>query len=394
MTTCTSGRLRTRSFAARMIATVTLIGVQCAVRADNPAVEAAIKRGAQCIERHQLQDGCWEGQGHRLGETALAGLALLAAGYHAESPAVMGAIRAVRRLAPVNRQTYDVALAVMFLDRVGHQGDSDMIRRLGEAIAAGQAANGCWTYSLDGPAANGDNSNAQFAVLACWICRRHGVAMDDTILKADRYFRSTLNRADGGWGYTPGSYSTPTMTCAGLVALAAERGMSIVPVERAPSDKRKVPGGQDFQGRPDGPARDMSPAKDDPVVANALAYLATQLRQNSVESQAKPFAGLYFYWSLERIAVIYGLKTIRGVDWYAWGVTQLLPRQRRDGGWGGQDCVDTAFAILFLSKANLAEDLTNALGGWDHGRQSQSQLPPKDTFLRVEKGRGSPGKAK
>jgi hypothetical protein len=138
----------------------------------------------------------------------------------------------------------------------------------------------------------------------------------------------------------------------------------------------------------------MAPAKDDPVVANALAYLATQLRQNSVEAQAKRFAGLYVYWSLERMAVIYGLKTIRGVDWYAWGVRQLLPRQRRDGGWGGQDCVDTAFAILFLSKANLAEDLTNALGGWGPGKDSQAQPLPKDTFLRVEKRRGSRGKVK
>jgi hypothetical protein len=367
-----------------LFAIVILVGVPCASRADDLTVKPAIKRGAEYIQRHQLPDGSWEGRGHRLGETALAGLALLAAGYPADSPAVAGAVRAVRRLASSNGQTYDVSLAVMFLDCVGHRNDSGMIRDLGRAIVAGQAADGCWTYSLSGVTASGDNSNAQFAVLACWVCRRHGAAMDDAILKADRYFRSTVNRADGGWGYTPGGSSTPTMTCAGLVALAAQRGMSITRIEAASADQRKAPKQQD------GPARDLAPAKDDPVVAAALAYITKQMRENRVEAQGKIFAGLYFYWSLERVAVIYGLKTIYDLDWYQWGAKRLLSMQRRDGGWGGQDCVDTAFAILFLSKANVAEDLTNALGGWRHG-EPQGQPQPKDTFLRVEKKREAGG---
>ena len=233
---------------------------------------------------------------------------------------------------------------------------------------------------MDGSAGNGDNSNAQFAALACWICRRHGVAMDDTILKADRYFRLTINQADGGWGYTPRSPSTPTMTCAGLVALAAERGMSLERSQSSPSGKRKAP------ARQDGPPRDLPPDKNDPVVAAALEYLAVQLRQDRIEAQSKPFAGLYFYWSLERVGVIYGLTKIRGVDWYSWGVQRLLQTQRQDGGWGSQDCVDTAFAILFLSRANVAEDLTNVLGGWDLSNP-QSRPQPQDTFLRVERNR-------
>ena len=204
--------------------------------------------------------------------------------------------------------------------------------------------------------------------------------MDDTILKADRYFRLTINQADGGWGYTPRSLSTPTMTCAGLVALAAERGMSLERSQNSPSGKRKAP------ARQDGPPRDLPRDKNDPVVAAALEYLAVQLRQDRIEAQSKPFAGLYFYWSLERVGVIYGLPKIRGVDWYSWGVQRLLQMQRQDGGWGSQDCVDTAFAILFLSRANVAEDLTNVLGGWDHS-SPQSQPQPQDTILRVERNR-------
>jgi len=122
---------------------------------------------------------------------------------------------------------------------------------------------------------------------------------------------------------------------------------------------------------------------NDPVAAAALDNLAIQLRQDRIESQSKSVAGLYFYWSLERVAVIYGLAQIRGVDWYNWGAERLLKKQRPDGGWGGQDCIDTAFAILFLSRANIAEDLTNILGGWDH--DNVLLPPPQDTFLRVEK---------
>ena len=368
---------RCRVVICRLLTLASWGGTSLIVGAADPAVEAAIKKGAEYVRQQQLQDGCWEGRDHRLGETALAGLALLAAGFPANSPPVMAAAQGVRRLVPTNWKTYEVSLAVMFLDQLGVRNDSEIIRSLGARLAAGQAANGCWTYSLDGSAGVGDNSNAQFAVLACWICRRHGAVMDNTILKADRYFRSTVNSLDGGWGYTPGGQSTPAMTCAGLVALAAEHGMAIERSQSAPAGVRKAP------ARRDGPARELAPDKNDPVVAAALRYLAVQLRQDRIESQSKAFAGLYFYWSLERVGVIYGLPNIEDVDWYGWGVERLLPSQRQDGSWGGQGCVDTAFAILFLSRANVAEDLTRVLGGSDRGSQPQRQ--PSDTFMRVER---------
>jgi len=363
-----------------VLAVVLLAAVPSRGWAEDSDVEAAIKKGSLYIQRLQLRDGSWHNRGHRLGETALAGLALLAAGQPSDSAPVDSAARAVRQLAVNNNETYDVSLAVMFLDRIGNSEDSALIRRLGERLANGQAADGCWSYSLDGRAGNGDNSNAQFAVLACWICRRHGAALDKNILKADRYFRSTINRSNGGWGYTPGSRSTPTMTCAGLVALAAERGVMLERVEVRPKDGQKSPTPQD------GPPRDLAPSMNDPVAAAALDNLVLQLKQDRIESQSKSFAGLYFYWSLERVAVIYGLTQIRGVDWYSWGTERLLKKQRPDGGWGEQDCIDTAFAILFLSRANMAEDLTSILGGWDHDGVLPKP-PPQDTFLRVEKRR-------
>jgi hypothetical protein len=78
---------------------------------------------------------------------------------------------------------------------------------------------------------------------------------------------------------------------------------------------------------------------------------------------------LYFMWSLERVGMVYGLKTIGRVDWYEWGSKSLIKSQQRDGSWTGDGTHGisvehaTAFALLFLSRANLAEDLATSMRG-------------------------------
>src|SRR5262249_45899420 len=77
-----------------------------------------------------------------------------------------------------------------------------------------------------------DNSNTQFAILALWVGRRHGMPVDQALARVDMRFRTSQN-ADGGWGYRytahtgrPGKgNSTPTMTCAGLLGLAVSHGI-------------------------------------------------------------------------------------------------------------------------------------------------------------------------
>jgi hypothetical protein len=63
--------------------------------------------------------------------------------------------------------------------------------------------------------------------------------------------------------------------------------------------------------------------------------------------------------------VIYNLKTIGGKDWHRWGVELILANQQADGSWRGEFAeggCDTCFALLFLRKANVAEDLTARFG--------------------------------
>ena len=74
----------------------------------------------------------------------------------------------------------------------------------------------------------------------------------------------------------------------------------------------------------------------------------------------------YFLWSVERVAVAYGLDKIGNKDWYKYGADLLLVNQEADGSWQGSYGsygADTCFALLFLRKADLAKDLSATLRG-------------------------------
>jgi hypothetical protein len=160
------------------------------------------------------------------------------------------------------------------------------------------------------------------------------------------------------------------MTCAGLLALAVGH--------QANGD----------QGPRKTPRKDLT---RDPQVKLALtavaAFLGTvQADRSKVrilgrgdERTPGKDLGCYFLWTLERMAVVYGLKTIGNKDWYSWGAQILVVNQQEDGSWqndfatGG---VDTCFALLFLKRANVAQDLTASLKGKvnDPGRVSPQLL--------------------
>jgi hypothetical protein len=256
-----------------------------------------------------------------------------------------------------------------------------------DVINAGQAKQGPG-MGMGG----GDNSNTQFAILALWVSRRHGMPVDKALALVDTRFRESQN-AEGGWGYSsniggpgfrmPGMHgSTPTMTCAGLLGLAAGHGVAAEAVLKAnelkekekEKNKDKEPR-RDTGGKKEVTARD--PNKDVAVKAG-LQALGTAIGEplGKGERPQIPLFGVgpnggnnrlfYFLWSLERVAVAYGLDTIGNKDWYAWGSDAALLTQRADGSWAGAHeagGVDTCFALLFLRRANVASDLSAVLKG-------------------------------
>ncbi|HEY7314193.1 MAG TPA: hypothetical protein VH643_32880 [Gemmataceae bacterium] len=218
-----------------------------------------------------------------------------------------------------------------------------------------------------------DNSNTQFAALALWVGRRHGLPVERALTRLDQRFR-TSQLADGGWPYhvmpialgAPagrmyGPGSSASMTCAGLLALAIVDGATLELIKERKPEGKTLP--------------DISKDKNLMKALEALGAVIgnPQNLRFSPMDQFRPreegrVGGrtYYFLWSLERVGVALGLDTFGKKDWYAWGAEILLANQEADGSWRGDyaNCgADTCFALLFLRRVNLARDLTAHLKG-------------------------------
>jgi hypothetical protein len=217
-----------------------------------------------------------------------------------------------------------------------------------------------------------DNSNTQFAVMALWVARRHALPTDGALALVSVRYHNSQN-GDGGWDYKSrprggrNGKSTATMTCAGLLGLAVAHGAA---GEAALRTEKPKAGDKPKEG--DKAAKPPDPTRD-PAVRAGLTALGTSIGHPVGKKKGQPVPMLdkggrvyYFLWSLERVAVAFGLKTIGGKDWYGWGSEILLANQQGDGTWKGDFSgmgADTCFALLFLRRANLARDLTLALKG-------------------------------
>jgi hypothetical protein len=250
------------------------------------------------------------------------------------------------------------------------------------------------TGGTAGPSAGGfvndDNSNTQFAVIAAWVAGRHAVPIRECVAKFDSRFQRTQDPQSGGWAYNGFGPATPSMTCAGLLGLAiafASKSTVQLESEKAPPKKDDKADDDDPFTRPPAPGSDGSkpPEKEKPAedvfarrrkaaVDRGLSALGRILAQNRAGggSGANSHGGvddLYFYWSVERVGVAYNLERIGGVDWYEWGAPNVIATQAADGSWASSygNEVGTSFAILFLTRANFAVDLTAKLKGKGFG---------------------------
>jgi hypothetical protein len=415
---------------------------------DKAAIQQAVDQAVQYLKNLQQPDGSWRYSTpeYELGSTALCGLALLECGVPAKDPVIQGAAKYVREKGAASAKTYSLSLAIMFLDVLGDPADEGLIDSMGVRLLGGQNLNsGGWTYECPPPSeaevrrlqqhelvakpppapdqagrrgvedlppsiqqelqrvlkiqqqqagvemgayGTGDNSNTQFAILALWIAHRRGLPVDVAMVRAAARFRRSQSAADGGWAYTPGSSpadntasaSTPAMTCSGLITLALSHGTTLEAAgQRAP--------GAD-------PSKDLAVRKG---LLGLGSCVGKPFEAVSAVDRGNPGRGYYFLFSLERVGVAYGLDTIGDKDWYAWGTDILLKNQKPDGSWVGQygeAGVDTCFALLFLRKANLTQDLTTTLHGRvrDPGHELRSVdlnnlnkgAPPKETRPAAE----------
>ena len=351
---------------------------------EQKRIDDAIDRGIAVLRRSQNPKGFFGNtvplksrrESYPVGFAALPGLALLECGVGAKDEEIQKAARFVRQKIPTLNGTYEISLAILFLDRLGDADDRTLIRALALRLAAGQTNLGGWHYRCPLLSASeekellktlgkqpvkdqkplptpnpkvrdsADNSNTQFAILGLWTARKHDVPLDYILARVEQRFRSS--QQPGGWSYRYG-WPRPygSMTCVGLLGLAVGRGSAF-------------PQGLD------------APKSEDMGIAEGLRALGAYLKDPSDARGLDSFLGpkgsinLYFLWSVERVAVLCNLKTIGGQDWYRWGVDLLLPTQRKDGSWlgrgnGGSPVIDTSMALLFLKRSDLLPDLREAL---------------------------------
>lgn len=375
-------------------------------------INKAISRGVYYLQHLPRAQGKWMYGDHSPGLTALVGWTLLETGLPQNDPLIQETAKTLRQAALDMNLTYHLALTLLFFDRLGEPENEAFIQSLAVRLLSGQGQLGGWGYlcslatqeekdrlrrhleesgkgpeegkekpgpekkparSRELPAAvkkqleeielrgkvgpPGDNSNTQFAMLALWVARRHGLPVDEALRDVGQRFRKT-QMADGTWGYMyaklPPNYPRPadktldpraTMTCAGLLGLALDHGVKRKKDEKKPADLKK-----------------------DPVVKAGWKVLEEVLKnpegRKEKELLGKKTNFYYFLFSLERMAVVYNVKKIADKDWYLWGAQILVDSQGVSGNWAGEHGpADTCFALLFLKRANVAEDLTLNLQG-------------------------------
>lgn len=360
-------------------------------------INRLVDKGIETIKGAQnLETGSWAQNNFHY--TTFLAWALLEGGVPAKDDCVQKAAKFIRAEAFNKKDTYSLSAAIFFLDKLGDPTDTPLIEALAAQLLGGfHFKSGSWDYECpeltkeekdklrnrlekaaqNAPARNkdtkpqidpstkqliaklgaranfsgrGDNSNTQFAMMALWVARRHGMPVDEELKRVDWRFRN-YPHPQGGWGYeffhanlkeTGGAPAVPAFTCAGLLAMALGNG-----VKAKPADLSK-----------------------DPFVKKNLGLLAATLdkfaeKKDIFLAAAAGEAGtkhFYFLWSMERVGVVFNIQKIGKHDWYQWGADMMINHYPNPGQWQGAYWLgDTAFAILFLKKANVAADLTERL---------------------------------
>ncbi|MCI0682405.1 MAG: hypothetical protein L0Y71_09890 [Gemmataceae bacterium] len=391
------------------------------------AIPDAIERGKNFLLSSQQSTGTWSEGGHRVGYAALPALALLECGVPPNHISIQAAANFVRSQVPAKDfiNTYEVSLALLFLDRLGNRADIPHIETLAGRLVASQTYTGGWGYRVQyldakdtklilgvlrrlepaplGPMLAGrvpnmdnpfvkrapladwqakrtydvpkhlqalpcftqfgttkmvdpekhevpfldrtDNSTTQFALLALWAARRHGIPCTRTGSMTFLRFHTSQN-ANGSWGYPygfGGSGGSAAMINTGLFGMAVGHGLV---------KEMKLP--------------DDPPVDADPRILHGFKALSAHIGTPVDRVTDIPYPNMYFLWSMERVCMLYDIHMIGDKDWYRWGAEALVANQDQESGsWFKKDAypgaappIDTSFALMFLKRANLAKDLS------------------------------------
>jgi hypothetical protein len=311
-------------------------------------VQESIEEGVLYLKKQRLADGTWSNLNYPWpgAVTSLCVLSLLTAGVPVTDPTIQDPLKILRTIEP--HGVYQISLQTMVFAMAEPEKDLLLIRRnvtMLEDLQIRDGPNkGCWTYIQAKDAsrlgAGGDNSNAQFALLALFEAERVGVSSSkQTWTRAKEYWENAQN-SDGSWGYVNGdTHGSGSMTCAGIASLVMaaeilETGDAVVE-----GDNIVCCGARPEQSRID----------------HALQWLALSF---SVKTNPGAFGHeLYYLYGLERVGRLTNRRLIGTHDWYREGLEHLLVVQADLAGyWKGHgtgesyEVIGTALALMFVAK--------------------------------------------
>jgi hypothetical protein len=377
------------------------------------AIDKAVAKGAEWLRSVQKSHGqigvIQHGKGqaaqlhYQIGSTALAGLALLAAGDKRGDKAVDAAMEYCRkqdklRGAGGGRTTYDTGTLLMFAveywrDDGGKKPRkkkhtmtgpearnpckmppeiAEWIRDMADWLKRTQESTGDWSYPKPRP----DNSNTQYALLGLRAAQECGGTVPGIVYinvikrllgsqeksgpkvlrtiggekKGEPIYKIDAGDQARGWSYLDSPYlATGSMTTAGIACLSI--------CHHALTLKR------------DGTRRDKPlPIYTDQLnrqvrraIQDGFAWLDINFAVDHNPPRQAAAWHYYYLYGLERAGILGGRTLIGKHDWYITGSRYLVGKQRDDGRWHtgtlggsdyeGSDVLDTAWAILFLKKA-------------------------------------------
>ena len=340
-------------------------------------VAAAIEKCVTFLSLAQIKggerNGSWFGSDnvkeYGTGQTSLVTLALLSAGKTPKSSEVSLALNYIRDKVP--RKTYEAALKVMVLCAAEPNKSKDQIQKTVNWLCRTQLQNGGWTYGENG--GSGDESNAQFAVLALWEASKIGIFSTEPNRKSEDVFNGCaaywLNQKKGAvWGYS-GSGPTASMTCAGIASMIILQDASSN--LDAYADKNQVHCcGQKEETKRNEPSFNLSESMD------ALGQRFAVTHNNGATGWT-----FYYLYALERVGRLTGQRLIGTHDWYREGAEFMLASQQLGGSFQDtnlDNISSTAMALLFLSKGKRQVVVGHLQFGndddWRHHRRSVQNL--------------------
>ncbi len=365
---------------------------------EEKRVNAAIDRGIAFLRKQQTDSGTWVPYGHPVGMAALPALTLLECGVSPEDPQVQKAAAFVRKAIPKLNKTYELALAILFLDRLGESQDRPRIKTLAARLIAGQTRAGGWTYDCPLLSTEYEQLLTEALQELPPLPRLEGVDERGTkpteagrkpqegtstpkespapgkidLARLPQMIRNfpVMRPPESKQEMSRHDNSDNSNTQFGILGIWAARrhgvpvGRTLALIERRfrASQNQQGTWGYNFSigggggtpamicagllglavgyARDEGTERGHPPGQDvtsDPAIQRALKALSAEI--GSPDPNSNPPANalnLYFLWSVERVGMLYDLERIGEKDWYSWGSRLLVATQSAEGSWHGQ----------------------------------------------------------